>query len=884
MHVYKNFQRKLSFAPWLTLLFLFCAPMGARGQAQPTPPPPPSGDQVTGPVIRKETKLVLVDAVVTDKKGNYVHDLAQSDFKVFEDNKEQTISAFSAGAETTTQPNGGQRHYLILFFDNSTMAAPDQIQARGAAKKFIEANAGPDRLMAVIDFGGSLRIVQNFTANANLLTAAVGGMKTSSVDPNAPPPDATMVAANNPGTYPGVSSAGIGLSSLSNAEADFGARTMLLAIRSLAKNLRSVPGRKMLVLFSGGFPVSTENESELTATIDACNKANVAIYALDARGLFAPTPGGSATNRSTQGKTQSVSARALNSGKTQAAIRARATVSQVRASASEVNVRARVSASQAHVPAHVSASQGDVPVRGSASQGDVPVRGSASSKSQGARLLLTAYPLPDPQRPGGGGGGGGTGGGGGGGGRGGAGGGGTGGGGTGGGTGGGGRGGSGGTGGTGGTGGSGGGGKGGSGGTGSGGTGGRGGSGGGPTGPTGSNFNSNYLNPMANTRSIIPPFPPSAATNQQVLAALAEGTGGFTIFNTNDLLGGLERIGREQNEFYILGYSPGDTPEGSCHTLKVKMNRGGMNVRARSGYCNVRAANVLEGKPVEKQLEAHAAGAQAGSIHAVMETPFFYTAPNTARVNLAMEIPSDSFQFNKEKGKYHASLNLLGIAYRPDGSIGAKFSDTVNLDLEKDEMKEFTKSPYHYTNEFDAAPGTYKLTVVLTGGGEAFGKFEAPLTIDAYDGKQFTLGGVVLSNSMSKVSDMAQNMDAALMEDRKPLVAAGMQIFPSGSNRFKHTDNVVVYSEIYEPLLTSDKPPAVASGYSIFDRNSNQKLFSSGAMRADPFIQKGSPVVPFGMKVKVDALKPGGYRLVMQAVDGANNHAPDRMVDFDITE
>jgi len=49
------------------------------------------------------------------------------------------------------------------------------------------------------------------------------------------------------------------------------------------------------------------------------------------------------------------------------------------------------------------------------------------------------------------------------------------------------------------------------------------------------------------------------------------GNGRFTIFNTNDLLGGLERIGREQNEFYILGYVPSDTPEGSCHTLKVKL-------------------------------------------------------------------------------------------------------------------------------------------------------------------------------------------------------------------------------------------------------------------------------------------------------------------------
>src|SRR5262249_44090578 len=79
----------------------------------------------------------------------------------------------------------------------------------------------------------------------------------------------------------------IGFGSLSNAAADFGARSMLLAVRSLAKNLRGIPGRKMVILFSGGFPTTTENQSELTATISACNQANVAIYALDARGLVA---------------------------------------------------------------------------------------------------------------------------------------------------------------------------------------------------------------------------------------------------------------------------------------------------------------------------------------------------------------------------------------------------------------------------------------------------------------------------------------------------------------------------------------------------------------------------------------------------------------------
>jgi VWFA-related protein len=766
----------------------------------------------TAPVIKKESKLVLVDAVVTDKKGNYIRDLTEKDFKVYEDNKEQPVTSFSFGADTTVQANA-QKHYLILFFDNSSMAAPDQIHARGAAAKFIEANAGPDRVMAVVDFGGSLRIVQNFTANADALRAAVSGVKSSYVNSNA---DAS---ANLPVTV-----ATAGLASLSNAEADYGARTMLLAIRSLAKNLRGVPGRKMLVLFSAGFTLTPENESELTATIDACNKANVAIYALDARGLVAPAVGGMARNftGSSSGQHSTANTRSYNSG-----------------------------------------------------------------RSGKPRLLLASFPaVADPQRPGGGGGG--PSGGGAGGGRGGAGGG-TGGGGTGGTGGGTGTGGSGGSsGGRGGTGGSG------SGGSGSGSSGGRGSSGGAGGGGTrgGGGGTANYANPYANpynnpynqSRTIVPQFPASVATTQQILVALAEGTGGFTIFNTNDLLGGLERIGKEQNEFYILGYVPPETPEGSCHTLKVKLGHGGMNVRSRSGYCNARVENPLDGKPVEKQLELRAAAAQPGSIHGAIQTPYFYTAPNIARVNLALEIPADSFTFNKEKGKYHANLNVLGIAYKPDGSVGARFSDTVNLDLEKDEWKEFNKSSYKYQNQFDAAAGTYKLTVVLSGGGDTFGKFEAPLQIDPYDGKKFTVAGVTLTNSFTRVSDIPTGLDSVLLEDRTPLVVQGLQIVPSATNRFKRTDNVIMYTEIYDPLLTSANPPRVGFGYHIYERASNKEVMSTGVIAADTFIQKGNPVIPSGLAVKVKDLQPGSYRLVLQAVDTADNHSPDRSVDFDVTE
>jgi len=286
-------------------------------------------------------------------------------------------------------------------------------------------------------------------------------------------------------------------------------------------------------------------------------------------------------------------------------------------------------------------------------------------------------------------------------------------------------------------------------------------------------------------------------------------------------------------------------------------------VRSRSGYCNTRPVNPLDGKPLEKQMEVQAAGSQAGAIHGTMQAPYFYTAPNIARVNLVMQIPGDAIVFNKEKGKYHAVVNVLGIAYKPDGSTGARFNDVLNIDLGKDEWKEFTSAPYRYQNQFDAAPGNYKLTVVLSSGGDAFGKFEAPLQIDPYDGKKFTLGGVVLSTFLQPVNAIPTEVDATLLEDRTPLIVRGMQVTPAADYRFKKTDNVVLYSEIYEPLLKSENPPLVgaATGSSKKPRTKGFVLRSS--VHAE-YIQKGNPVIPFGLMVHLKDLPPGNYRLVLQ--------------------
>src|ERR1017187_1530671 len=212
--------------------------LAAIATGQESQVPAPAGGM---PVIKTQTRVVLVDTVVTDKKGNYVRDLNVKEFKVWEDDKQQQITSLSYEADPAS-PTNSQRRYMVLFFDNSTMGLAEQGPARLAAEKFVDANVGPNRVVAIVDFGGSIRIAQNFTSDAERLKGVLRGVKFANVSPNDP--------AQN------VQVASLGMPRLGTAESDFGARSLLLGLRSLAKSLSDVPGRKMLVLFSAGFPLT----------------------------------------------------------------------------------------------------------------------------------------------------------------------------------------------------------------------------------------------------------------------------------------------------------------------------------------------------------------------------------------------------------------------------------------------------------------------------------------------------------------------------------------------------------------------------------------------------------------------------------------------------
>lgn len=637
--------------------------------------------------IRTETRVVLVDAIVTAKNGGYVRDLTQKDFRVWEDNKEQAVSSFALESST----EAAQPRSLVLFFDQSTMEATDQIPVLQSASRFIDAETGPNRKMAIVSYQGALRVRQNFTDNAGRLKDALPGPSSRVTDAGQQgqlAPDSMLIRMTRPG----------------GAIDDTGFGNMFDSLRYLGASLGVLPGRKILVMFTGRIPSSASQKSEMKDAIDACNKSGVAVYPVDVRPLSAPA----------------------------------------------------------------SASTKDTP--------DI---------------------FPDAPE-----------------------------------------------------------------------------SGGGRTGGFGNPGLSGRGGPQGDSAALDPVA--AEAGSQQLIDELAKRTGGFVVRNTNDLLRGLQAVAGEQDAYYALTFTPPESKEGSCHTLRVKVDRPGVTVRARNGYCTAKAQDLLAGTVMGKDLENRAAQTQPGNMTASVALPFFYSAANVARVHLAAEIMPGELKIERVKSKLHAEINLLGIAATADNEPRARFSDNLKFDFDNDsEVAAWKTKPIHYEKEFRIAPGQYRFTLAFGQAGESdatFGKVEMPLNIESWNGSQLAVSGLALSRETHPGGDLGLSL---LAGDQTPLVAGGEQVVPSGSGRFAKSGTGVFYIEIYDP-----DPGSVTLRVRALDPKTDEAKWDSGNTKPPP-PAAGAKSIAAMANLPLDKLTPGTWRLEVTASDAAGKTA-SRSVDFEV--
>ncbi len=281
-------------------------PHGQQASSQAVQPNP----QVPPVTFRVEINYVEVDAVVVDKKGDFVSGLQQGDFQVFEDGKPQTLTNFGLveipieyaeaplfvkqpiepDVQSNVKPFEG-RVYVIVLDDLHVEALHTQM-VRNAAKKFIQNALGANDVAAVVNMQGTAS--QDFTGNKRLLMAAVDRFTGKALR------SATLNRIddynNTVGTRAGATSTP---RDTDDFERSYNATTTLDTLAQLSEYLSGIRGRrKAMVFFSEGIDYditdvfNNQGASDVLQrtrdAIAAATRANVSIYSVDPRGLDAP--------------------------------------------------------------------------------------------------------------------------------------------------------------------------------------------------------------------------------------------------------------------------------------------------------------------------------------------------------------------------------------------------------------------------------------------------------------------------------------------------------------------------------------------------------------------------------------------------------------------
>ncbi|MEI9967176.1 MAG: VWA domain-containing protein [Terracidiphilus sp.] len=133
------------------------------------------------------------------KTGEPIRGLKQSDFKIFENGKEQQIDSFdfesvdmatplkeATGKRAGCGPTGSKavvvakpeelrnHRLIVMFFDLTSMQPEDLERSVDAAQAFLRTKMQPADLVALVSLGDTLNVDQDFTADKNALIDEVG--------------------------------------------------------------------------------------------------------------------------------------------------------------------------------------------------------------------------------------------------------------------------------------------------------------------------------------------------------------------------------------------------------------------------------------------------------------------------------------------------------------------------------------------------------------------------------------------------------------------------------------------------------------------------------------------------------------------------------------
>jgi VWFA-related protein len=202
---------------------------------------------------------------------------------------------------------------------------------------------------------------------------------------------------------------------------------------------------------------------------------------------------------------------------------------------------------------------------------------------------------------------------------------------------------------------------------------------------------------------------------EDVLAELADGTGGTFFHNRNDVDEGLREAGAAPAMTYLLGFSPQNLKlDGSMHTLKVSfVHKTSYRIQARHGYFAPR--HVVDPAEEAKQeiQEALFSQDEIRDLPVDLHTQFFKTDNYQAKLAVLTHVDIKGVHFRKTEGRNRDDLTVATAIFDENGNYVTGGEKIVQMKLLDLTYSRLSLSGLNLKTSFDVKPGTYLVRQVV---------------------------------------------------------------------------------------------------------------------------------------------------------------------------
>lgn len=385
--------------------------------------------------------------------------------------------------------------------------------------------------------------------------------------------------------------------------------------------------------------------------------------------------------------------------------------------------------------------------------------------------------------------------------------------------------------------------------------------------------------------------------SQEGLNYLAQQTGGFFIKNTNDLNGGIRRVLKDQENYYLIGFVPEESvfkrdKARGFHDLKIKVTRPDLRIRTRSGYYGL-SDEEEKRQPAfgESLLAALTSPFNSGDVGLRLTSMFGIDPQKGPFVSSLLHVDANDLTFAPEaNGQRKVSFEIAAFTFGDNGRVVDQSIRSYVVRLTEREYQHTLKAGIFYrVNLPIKKPGAYQLrTAVRDTVSLKLGSANQFIEIPDIKKGRLALSGMIVrgasvesgkqapANAQSQMTSTAEGK----IEEEDAQMSAAVRRFTRGT--------VLEYAcVIYNARLDkATNRPNLETRLLLF--RDGQQVFAGKVNPFDPGQQKDfTRLVSGGSLLLGKDLQPGDYVLQLIVTDRLareDNRVGSQWIDFEIVK